>query len=355
MSGPGGDAVDFQSDPERRELLAEAFPEAFGRKPDPQCNGKDDQEARLAAVREYLPRLDLAALMSVDRPPRSWLWWRLIPAGAAVALVAPAGTGKSLLLLALVIAITRGDRAFAGLRITNPRVLMIDMENTEDDLAERLRDLGVTADNAAKLDDLAYLHLPMLPPLDTPAGGVALLALVDGYHIRAGDVVVLDSIQRLTSGKENDSDTIRAYYLHTGIWLKRRGITVIRTDNTGKDADRGARGSSGKRDDIDVELIMEPDSSHPGRVSIKPGKLRLPDIDSIILDQLIDEDGRIYYDSASDPFRAKVVDAIAALERHAIPVDLGERKVAVALKGHGEDFPRAALRVAIKERRHLQK
>jgi hypothetical protein len=74
---------------------------------------------------------------------------------------------------------------------------------------------------------------------------------------------VLDSFQRVTSGPENDSDTIRAYYLHTGIRLKRRGITVIRTDNTGKDINAGARGSSGKRDDLDVELILTPDTAHP--------------------------------------------------------------------------------------------
>jgi hypothetical protein len=162
----------------------------------------DNHQAKLSAVRDSLPRLDLAALLSADRPPRAWLWWRLIPEKAAVALVAPAGVGKSLLLLALAVAITIGHRAFAGLRISNRRVLLIDMENTEDDLAERFQSLGVTADDAAKLDGLVYQHLPMLPPLDTPAGGQALLALVDGYDIRAGDVVILDSIQRLTIGKE---------------------------------------------------------------------------------------------------------------------------------------------------------
>ena len=180
-----------------------------------------------------------------------------------------------------------------------------------------------------------------------------LLAALDAYSIRAGDVVILDSIQRLTSGKENEADTIRAYYMHTGLMLKRRGVTVIRTDNTGKDADKGARGSSGKRDDVDVELIMEP-TGQPGRVSLKPGKIRLPDIDEIILDQLIDEDGRINYDSAGDPFRAKVVAVIAALDRHGVPIEAGEKKAAEILKRHREDHPRAALRVAIKERRHLQ-
>jgi hypothetical protein len=106
---------------------------------------------------------------------------------------------------------------------------------------------------------------------------------------------------------------------------------------------------------VDVELIVERVRDDPPRFSIKPGKIRLADIDEIILDQLNDEDGRIYYDSAGDPFRAKVADAIAALDRHGVPVDAGERKAAETLKHHREDIPRAALRVAVKERKHLSK
>lgn len=317
--------------------------------------GGDDPNARMAVVRAYVPRLDLAALLNADRPARDWLWWRVIPEGAAVAIPAPAGTGKSLLLLALMVASTRGDRAFAGLKITNRRILYIDMENTEDDLAERLRDLGVTVENAADLDNFVYLHLPTLPPLDTPAGGMALLALVDAYEIRARDVVVLDSIQRLTIGKENDSDTIRAYYRHTGLELKRRGLTVIRTDNTGKDTDKGARGSSGKRDDVDVELIMERDKTNRYRFTLTPGKIRLPDIDGITIELKIDDDGRIFYDTARDPLRLKVAEAITALDRWGIPLADGEKKIIPELKAKGIEITRDVLRVAIKERRYVHK
>jgi hypothetical protein len=307
------------------------------------------------ATRECFPRLDLAALLSADRPAREWLWWRLIPQGAAVALVAPAGTGKSLLLLALTLAITRGKHAFAGLKITNRRVLVIDMENTADDLAERFAAFGVTTNEVAQLDNLVYQHLPILPPLDTAAGGTALQTVIDAYNIRAGDLVILDSIQRLTSGKENDSDTIRAYYQHTGISLKRRGLTVIRTDNMGKDTDKGARGSSGKRDDLDVELFMERDKTNRDRFTLTPGKLRLPDIDPLTIEHQTGDDGRLHYDTTRDPFRTKVAEAIAALDRQAIPLETGMIKAGQLLKDRGETVNRDALRVAIKERRHLQK
>lgn len=304
-----------------------------------------------AAIRERFPRLDLVALLQADRPPREWVVDGLIPAGASVALVAPAGTGKSLLLLALCIAVARGQRTFAGLRVTGRRVLLVDMENTQDDLADRLQALGVTPDTAVELDQLVTIHLPPLAPLDAAIGGVELAAILDAYDVQPGDVVVLDSLQRVINGAENDSDTMRAYYRHTAVMLKRRGVTVIRTDNTGKDTDKGARGTSGKRDDVDVELVLTADAEHPERLRIRPGKARVTGIQPVVVNRVIDDDGRLTYSTAGDPFRVAVADAHRALDDLQVPTDAGERKAAEAVKAAGRKVVRAALRVAVKERR----
>jgi hypothetical protein len=53
-------------------------------------------------------------------------------------------------------------------------------------------------------------------------------------------------------GEENDADTFRDFYKHTGIELKRRGVTWVRLDHSGKDPTKGQRGSSSKGDDVDV-------------------------------------------------------------------------------------------------------
>jgi AAA domain len=307
----------------------------------------------LEAVRRRFPRLDLAALLSANRPPREWVIPGLIPAGASVALVAPAGTGKSLLLLSAMIGVARGDRAFAGLPIPRGRrVVLVDMENTEDDLDDRLTALGITAADVDSLDDLVILHLPPLAPLDTVAGGAELAALLDAYHVKSGDVVVLDSLQRVIKGPENDSDTMRAFYACTGIELKRRGLTVVRTDNTGHVVAKGARGTSGKRDDVDVELILTRDTDHPDRLRIRPGKSRLPDITSVLINRDTDEDGHLTFTTAGDPFRALVGDAHEVLKLLNIPMETGERKAAETIKASGQAVVRAALRVAIKERKN---
>lgn len=309
----------------------------------------DDPGAERERVLSMFPPLDLSELLDPNRPPREWLIGGLLPAGASVSLVGAAGTGKSLLALALSLALARGHRAFADLSIAQPRrVLYLDMENTADDLAERFEALGVTRGD--DLHRLTFLHLPALDPLDSPRGGRQLAAVVDAYGLSRADLVVLDSMQRVTSGGENDSDTMRAFYSCTGLELKRRGLTVLRTDNTGKDAERGARGTSGKRDDVDVELILtrEGDSN---RLKLAPGKVRIPDVQQLVLSRDVDDDGRLTYASTGDPFRALVMDAWRALDTIGAPDDASERTAAKMLSDSGRRFPRTAVRVAVKERK----
>jgi hypothetical protein len=187
--------------------------------------------------------------------------------------------------------------------------------------------------------------------LDTETGAQEIMSIIDAYCVEAGDVVVLDSFQRVTEGKEDSSDTYRAFYRETGIVLKRRGLTVIRTDNTGKDTEKGARGSSGKRDDVDIELFMERDKSNRERITIKPGKLRIPDVRELTLDQHVADDGRISYSTAADLYRMQVNEAVEALDRYEIPIEMGVGKAWDLLKKE-KGIHRKALREAVEERRN---
>ncbi len=312
-----------------------------------------DEEDPLGAVRRRFPRLDLAALLAADRPQREWVIAGLVPAGASVSLVGPAGSGKSLLLLAGMISVARGEPTFAGLPVIPRKVLLVDMENTADDLADRFTALRITPDNADDLAELVLVHLPPLAMLDTPTGGMELAAILDAYNVQPGDVVVLDSLQRVIEGAENDSDTMRAFYRHTGRMLKLRGVTVIRTDNTGKDTEKGARGTSGKRDDVDVELLVTLDAEKAGRLYVKPGKVRIPGVERVLIDRHTGQDGGLSYTTAGDPFRAAVSDAVALLAELNVPVEAGERKAGQAIGDAGIKVSRSALRAALKERRTI--
>ena len=303
-------------------------------------------------VRGRFPRLDLAALLRGERHDRSWIVHGLIPEGCCVSLVAPPGSGKSLVGLDLGVRVATGHSHFANLTIPRKRrVLLVDMENTEDDLRERLHDLGVKPTD--DLNNLVFLHLPPLPPLDWPVGGAELAAILDAYAVVQGDLVILDSTQRVTAGKEDASDTFRALYNHTGLMLKQRGVAVLRTDNTGKDRGRGARGSSGKADDVDAELLVvsEPADAKRGLLRIVPGKVRFPGINPLTLHRVVDDDGMVRHTTEGDTYRAEVTAAALALDRFHVPLEAGERPALEALRKGGVGVTRAVLRQAIKERR----
>lgn len=296
---------------------------------------------------DLFPRTDLGELLRADRPPREWVLTGLIPAGASVSLVSPAGVGKSLLALALSLAVARGDETFAGLQIPRERrVLYFDQENTLYDVAERLEALGVREDVPA----LAYLSLTPLGALDTEAGGVQLAEVVDRYGLRPGDMVVLDSTQRVIDGPENDSDTQRAFYRHTALELKRRGVTVLRLDNTGKDPARGARGTSAKRDDVDFELVMTRDKTDPEHLfNIAVEKNRIPDIHPISLGREEDDAGVLRFTTAGDPYRRELAACLADLADRDIPTSAGVDRVWSEVKDG--QFTRSLVRAAVRERK----
>jgi hypothetical protein len=79
---------------------AEAGPQAANNghtAPTPQPEPQAEHDP-YAATLERFPRLNLGQLLRDDRPEREYVIRGLIPAGASVALVAPAGSKKSLLL-----------------------------------------------------------------------------------------------------------------------------------------------------------------------------------------------------------------------------------------------------------------
>lgn len=313
--------------------------------------GAADDKRRAAILAKY-PSLDLHALVSTPRPPREWTITGLLPAGTACALVAKGGAGKSLLALAASISIAAGYLRFAGLEIPRARrVLYVDMENTEDDLWERVVDLGVTT--ATDLSLLTFLHLPNLPPLDRPEGARELLDIVWAYALEPGDVVVLDSTQRIVVGIEDAAETWRDYYRHTGVELKRQRLTVLLTDNTGKDETRGARGSSSKRDAVDVMWLMTASGEDGESLRLVPDKHRIRDVHTISIERVTHPGGTIGYSTANDS-RLSAVRAIRAdLDKLGVPASAGVKGCGEALRDAGYRVANDLLRDAVKLRKSV--
>lgn len=306
-----------------------------------------------SGILSKFPRVRMRDLLDPNKPAREYVVDPFIAAGTSVALIAPAGHRKSLLALALAVAVARGEETFAGMEIPKPRkVLYVDMENTEEDLAERLVSFGVTPTD--DLENLILVSLPPMSPLDTKAGGAEFLQAVKAYDMQPGDVVVLDSYQRITEAGENESDTTREYYRHTGMGLKALRLTVIRTDNTGKDVKKGARGSSGKRDDVDVEYLIESEGSF---LNVATGKTRQRGVGEMRLRVVVDETGMTRFLNDAPQRRndeeTKVAEVVKWLDEHAVDIDVSQRKSEDLLRDENGElrFPRAVIRQAVDRRK----
>lgn len=201
--------------------------------------------------------VDLDAILDGDAPAIDWLARGIIPRYGLTAVVAQAKVGKSLFLLDMAASLACGA-PFLGFSNPIARTLYVDFEMTPHDLAIRLQDMGYADDQASRMlvrQNLHYALTPPMPPLDTAEGGAMLLELAQELEV---DLVIVDTLAAAVAGAENDSDTFRAARRHTWTPLKAAGIAVIRADHLGKDQTRGARGSSMKRDDVDVawELVL---------------------------------------------------------------------------------------------------
>lgn len=193
--------------------------------------------------------IDWPLFWAKDHAEQEWLFDDVLAKGRAHSIYAKHGTGKSLFAVYMAAQITASGKAV---------VQYLDYEMTEADLFERLDDMGYGP--GTDFSRLRYAMLPSLPPLDTAAGAAALVGAIDELQAEFPDVpvvTILDTMSRAVKGEENDADTFRAFYSHTGIRLKQRGVTWVRLDHAGKDKDQGQRGSSSKGDDVDVVWRLE--------------------------------------------------------------------------------------------------
>ena len=196
----------------------------------------DIDVARLARIAAAYAPVDWHAAWKTQPDAIEWLLEPLLEAGTVNALFGKPGAGKSLVTLEIALQLVRGGHV----------IVYVDQENRITDLVERLQAFGA---EPGELDRLRLYSFAGLPPLDTVAGGVHLLALA---ATAGAALVVIDTTSRMVQGKENDADTFLALYRCSLVPLKARGITVLRLDHPGKDENRGQRGSSAKEGDVDT-------------------------------------------------------------------------------------------------------
>jgi RecA-family ATPase len=174
----------------------------------------------------------------------------IVNAGQIVSLVGQGGTGKSLLMFDIAMALAAGQSVLGHPPAEPMSVLYVDMENPIGEVYTRRANLGYQ-DNSLKR--LTYYHMPDLPALDTQAGGKFIEAMAERH---SPDLVIFDTISKLVAGEESKSDTWQDMYKYSLVPLRQTNCAALILDHQGHDASRGARGSSAKRDNVDLQWIQ---------------------------------------------------------------------------------------------------
>lgn len=297
-------------------------------------------------ARRYAESLvDWGTFWDAEFQVAEWCIEPILPQGRSIAIYSPGGAGKSLFLLDVLARAATGRRVLERRAGKPLRVLYFDLEMTEGDLLERLEAMGYGRES--DLSRLFYYLLPNLPPLDTAAGGEAVVALAREHE---ADIVVIDTTSRVISGKENDSDTVLAFYRHTGRPLKELGCTVVRLDHAGKDLDRGQRGTSAKNDDVD--LIWELRAKEGG-IALHAKKRRQSWIPEHV--DLIKREEPLSHELAvvGSTWPAGTQACAESLDRLDAPLDITTRAARQLLQEHGGGARTEVLSAALKYRRHV--
>lgn len=213
-------------------------------------------------VKYHFPALDF----SQPRPEREWLAEGLIGKGEIVLISGDGGTGKSLLLNDLAVHIARGDDHWLGMKLNAERTMVIDQENPDVEVWDRLFALGFDPTMADKLRYIWYQSIL----LDDPETVTKLYEDVTNYE---PTLLILDSLSRMHLRNENANEEMNPLINGAIYPLARNlGITVILIHHTRKDG--RTRGATAIRNAVDLSLEIDWDSPEKEFQVIRPDKPR---------------------------------------------------------------------------------
>lgn len=276
-----------------------------------------------------------------------WLVEPLIPVGRHVVLYAPAKEGKSLLALEVAVAAATGSAVLGNPAAEPLSVVYLDLEMTEDDLHERLLDMGY--DETSDLSNLHYYSLPDLPPLDTKAGGDVVEAIVRRHDAR---LIVIDTMARVVQGEENSADTYRWFDMHTSLRMKALHVAVLRLDHAGKDVTKGQRGSSEKVGYADVVWQLKYDQE-TGAVNLKATHRRLGWVPETIALNRIEEPSLSHMMTVGKGFTVEEFAIARKLDDLGAPPGCSVRQAMDILKKAGGGHKNRLVAQAVKARKNL--
>lgn len=204
----------------------------------------------------------------VARKPIEWFIKGVLPKAELGMLFGASTAGKSFVALDWAMSIARGIE-WRGHRVRQAKVIIIAAEGAGG-YGKRIK---------------AYCQTHGVDPREIPIGILAdapnLLDAEDVNEIVAAvraaggcDILFIDTLAQVTPGSnENSSEDGGRAIAHARVIHQATGAMVIPIHHTGKDTDRGARGWSGWKGALDVEIEVSRDESDDSR-EIRVSKMK---------------------------------------------------------------------------------
>lgn len=176
--------------------------------------------------------------LSTLRPPK-WIVRGVMPENGFVGLYGPPGSLKSFVVLDMAMSIATG-KEWRGKRVTPGYVLYVAGEGQA---GMQKRIAGWRDSFGAGLAKPMFGMVPQAVAMPTDQLG-ELLELIGSLAVKPS-LIVLDTLARTFGGGDENSQRDMNAYVHAVDTLRSEtGATVLVVHHSGKDADKGARGSS---------------------------------------------------------------------------------------------------------------
>jgi hypothetical protein len=222
------------------------------------------------AQRRELKPLDLAALLQAVDERQQWRVETVAADGHVTAIISPGGEGKTWLVIELARGVLAGEPSI-GLACEQGAVAFFDAESGPKLFTRRIKALEVAIPGLRAFDSASY---DLRSGLDVDS----LASAADGCQL-----VVFDSLRAHTPGAEENSSTDMAAAMFGLKEIARRtGAAVVVLHHSGKDVERGGRGSTAIRDQADMVWTMgrvqgDPEAKFRRKLECSPpaGKSRL--------------------------------------------------------------------------------
>lgn len=209
----------------------------------------------ISSKSDVFPTLSLEEIMAL--PPPTWLVDKIITEGGFASLYAPPASYKSFVALSMALAVAYGDKwmgrptkqcgvlyiAGEGARGLGKRIKAWQRKHGREDIDAPFRLLAMSVNLTDPLQSAKVIRTAMA------------LAALEGSPI---GLVVIDTVARSMAGAdENSAQDMGRFVEACGAICLEVQAAVLGIHHTGKDTERGARGSNALLGGVDAEIKLE--------------------------------------------------------------------------------------------------